>query len=246
VLFLGRAKIIPQPRYNAPYWERATFTFWMINDVAAILRQSILLSLAKQELIELVELQLHAKSEAELELEPEPEPLPVLESDSVNAVTPTSTPTGDDKSDKEDKEDKEDKVGSLKGASLDESKVNTLECTSAEEDHNDGNSGNKKIKEKNKPNEVDELDDNFEVRRQSIADKSVEAHKLLIGLLKSIFDLGVSGGHCLDCYPDSSAVRVIDQYTPIYRLFGNKNNQNIGFCGLMSSLLHIYELIKYG
>ena len=69
---------------------------------------------------------------------------------------------------------------------------------------------------------------------------------LLWSLTKSVLDLGVSGGHCMYMYRDSAVVRGINDYTPLYRAFGNNAplNPNIGICGVLSSLMILYEQLS--
>lgn len=67
--------------------------------------------------------------------------------------------------------------------------------------------------------------------------------ELIWALVKSVLDLGVSGGHSMYMYRDSAVVRCINDYTPLYRMFGDKAplNPNIGICGVLSSLMIMYD-----
>ncbi len=69
--------------------------------------------------------------------------------------------------------------------------------------------------------------------------------QVLWALIKSLLDLGVSGGHCMHYYRNSAMVKFIDANSPLYRLFGLNAglNGNVGLCGVLSSFMAMYDLL---
>ena len=70
--------------------------------------------------------------------------------------------------------------------------------------------------------------------------------KIVRTLIKSLLDLGVSGGHCMNCYRHTGIVKALDKFTPFYHLFGKEANMNgnTGLCGLISALMTIQDILR--
>jgi len=83
------------------------------------------------------------------------------------------------------------------------------------------------------------------VHYEKLAALRAQRKAVIWALVKSLLDLGVSGGHSMYCYRDSAVVKTIDRCTPLYQVFVHNAplNANIGLCGVFSSLMIIYDLL---
>jgi hypothetical protein len=71
--------------------------------------------------------------------------------------------------------------------------------------------------------------------------------QLIRSLFKSLFELGVSGGHCMHSFENTALVRLIDRFTPLYRLFGKDapRSGHVGLCGTLSSLMTMQDILGW-
>jgi hypothetical protein len=86
-----------------------------------------------------------------------------------------------------------------------------------------------------------------EDEESQIAELLRQRKQLIRSLFKSLFELGVSGGHCMHSFGDTALVRLIDRYTPLYRLFGQNapRSGHVGLCGTLSSLMTMQDILGW-
>ena len=97
------------------------------------------------------------------------------------------------------------------------------------------------------PDSIDVQEQQAQVEEDALILSLCTQRNLLVrNIIKSLFDLGISGGHCMNCFENSSLVQFIDRFTPLYKLFGHNAQKNglVGICGVMSSAMIIQDIMR--